>query len=186
MELHLIVSDESTTNPAVNKTPEQTPAFSFDKDAVARQVCREALEFEGCKENCQVSLTYVGDEEIQAMNRDYRGIDRITDVLSFPNLPFEGAGGPQNWELLEDSMIRMESTDPETGEIVLGDIVLNLDRVVTQAGEYGHSVKREFAFLIAHSMLHLCGYDHMTEEDAAVMFQRQEEILDRLQITRQQ
>ena len=180
MELHLIVSDESITETQINDAE-----FPFDRNELAEAVCKEALEFEGCTQNCQVSLTYVGDDEIQTINKEYREIDRVTDVLSFPNLPFEGASGPENWEILEDSMTMMESTDPETGDLVLGDIVLNLNRVVSQAAEYGHSVRREFAFLIAHSMLHLCGYDHMTEEDAEVMFQRQEEILGRLHITRE-
>jgi probable rRNA maturation factor len=176
MELELIVRNESTEDRAGE--------FPFDRDALAKEVCRKVLQQECCPMDCQVSLTYVGDEQIQNINREYREMDRVTDVLSFPNLPFEGAKGPLGWELLEDSMVRLESVDPDTGMLCLGDIVLNLNRVLSQAKEYGHTVRREFAFLIAHSMLHLCGYDHMTEQDSERMFGLQERILEELQIPR--
>ena len=113
------------------------------------------------------------------MNREYRGIDRETDVLSFPNVDFEEEGV---FDIDEDR--EADCFDPETGELVLGDIMISVDRVYGQAQEYGHSVRREFAFLVAHSMLHLCGYDHMEEEERARMERRQEEILTGLGITR--
>lgn len=176
----------------------------FDLTATAQEVCRGVLELEKCPVDTELSLTYTGDEEIHRINREYRGVDRVTDVLSFPNLDFSVAwdrdvregqycyrneGGmiicPSDWErVLGPSGISAEWLDPETGCLVLGDIVLNLNRVAEQALEYGHSVRREFAFLIAHSMMHLCGYDHMTEEQARVMFARQETVLTDLGITR--
>lgn len=146
---------------------------------------------EHCPADAEVSITYVDDEEIHTMNREYRGIDRVTDVLSFPNLNFTYNDGtqseivPSSWDrILENQETSADCMDPDTGNLFLGDIVLNLNRVKEQAQEYGHSRRREFAFLIAHSMLHLCGYDHMTEEESAVMFGKQEAVLESLGITR--
>ena len=113
------------------------------------------------------------------MNRNFRGIDRPTDVLSFPLLNYDT---PSDFSVAEEE--EADSFDPESGELMLGDIVLSGDKILEQAEAYGHSVKREFAFLVAHSMLHLCGYDHMTEEEAKEMERRQEEILQSLSITR--
>ncbi len=177
MDLELIVQEENTEDLRSD--------FPFDPDRLAEEVCRAVLQREHFPADAQVSLTYVTDESIRQLNCDYRGIDRATDVLSFPNLPFGDADGPDGWSLLQDPMTRLESEDPDSGRILLGDIVLNLQRVPVQAGEYGHSVKREFAFLIAHSMLHLCGYDHMTPEDADRMFALQEEILAGMHIVRE-
>lgn len=170
----LIISEENTADPEL--------VFPFDRRETAEAVCSKVLETEHCPYPAEVSLTYTGDEEIRELNRDYRDTDRVTDVLSFPNLPFEGADGPKDWSIAREN--ETDCLDPETGRLALGDIVLNLNRTALQAEEYGHSLQREFAFLIAHSMLHLCGYDHMTEEDAEVMFARQEEILQELGITR--
>lgn len=172
----LTISEENTADPEL--------FFDFDRKKLAEEVCRKVLETEHCPYYAEVSLTYTGDEKIRSINRKFRQIDRVTDVLSFPNLPFEGAGGPGDWSAVIGD--EADCLDPESGRLVLGDIVLNLNRVAQQAREYGHSRKREYAFLIAHSMLHLCGYDHMTEEDAAVMFGRQEAILQDLGITREQ
>ncbi len=119
------------------------------------------------------------NEGIHELNRQYRGIDRPTDVLSFPNVDYDN---PADFSVIEDHI--EDYFDPDNGELCLGDIVISVDRVYEQAGEYGHSVRREYAFLIAHSMLHLLGYDHMEPGDAAVMERKQEEILDRLGITR--
>lgn len=181
MQVQLIVSEENTADPSLE--------FDFDKEAVAKAVCEKVLEQEGCPVPAEVSLSYVGDEEIRSINSTCRGLDQSTDVLSFPNLAFEGAGGPEGWEVLKSAQTEGAASadfmDPETGCLLLGDIVLNLNRTASQAKEYGHSRKREFAFLIAHSMLHLCGYDHMTPEDAEVMFARQESVLSALQITRE-
>ena len=118
------------------------------------------------------------DGAIQEMNRQFRDIDRPTDVLSFPNLSFET---PSDFSMVEEDPA--DCCDPETGDLVLGDIVINTKRVKSQAAEYGHSEKREFAFLVAHSTL--CGYDHMSEEEAGVMEAKQEAALQALGITRE-
>ena len=113
------------------------------------------------------------------MNMEYREVDRPTDVLSFPQVEYES---PADFSWAEEH--EMDCFDPDTGELFLGDIVISLDKVKEQAEKYNHSVRREFAFLVTHSMLHLLGYDHMEPEEEKVMFARQEEILKELRITR--
>ena len=114
--------------------------------------------------NMEVSLTFVDGQEIKALNRDYRGVDSVTDVLSFP--------------MIEDFNDTIEE------EILLGDVVINMDRVKEQAEEYGHSLEREATYLFVHSICHLLGYDHMEPDEAKVMEAKQEEILTKLGITR--
>ena len=159
-----------------NEAGEDLP---FDMEDTARLVCEQALEQEGCPYEGQVNLLLVDNESIRQMNRECRDIDRATDVLSFPNVDFETEGV---FDIDEDA--EADYFDPDTGELILGDICISLDKVREQAEEYGHSLRREYAFLIAHSMLHLCGYDHMEPEEAARMEAKQEEILQTLGITR--
>ena len=116
-------------------------------------------------------MTIVDGPAIRELNRDYRGIDKETDVLSFPMLEYPA---PDDF----DAACTDESFNPETGELVLGDIVLNAARVRSQAEEYGHTRTRELAFLTVHSMLHLFGYDHMEDEEREVMEARQRIILE--------
>ena len=145
---------------------------------VAQRVGDAVLDYEQCPYESEVELLLTMDEEIREMNREFRDIDRATDVLSFPMIAYES---PADFAFLEED----ESCfDPDTGELMLGNIVISKQKVVEQAEEYGHTVEREYAFLIAHSMLHLLGYDHMEEEDRAVMEKKQREILDGLGITR--
>ena len=151
--------------------------FDFDPYAVARRVCEEVLRQEDFPRDAEVSLLVTDAEEVHRLNKEFRGIDRTTDVLSFPGLDFEDPA------LFEDN-IDDSSINPENGCVMLGDIVINAQKVKEQAAEYGHSELREFAFLAAHSMLHLCGYDHMTLEEADVMEKRQEMALISLGITR--
>lgn len=155
-------------------------ALPFDVEAVAVKVIGEALAFEKCPYEVEVALLLTDSEKIHAMNKEFRGIDRPTDVLSFPNVDYEA---PADFSGIED--IAEDYFNPESGELCLGDIVVNVDKVYEQAVEYGHSPLREYAFLIAHSMLHLLGYDHMERDEAAVMEDKQEEILKRLGITRE-
>ncbi|MBR4934694.1 MAG: rRNA maturation RNase YbeY [Anaerotignum sp.] len=122
----------------------------------------ESLKYEEFDENCEISVSIVDNEEIRQINKQFRNIDRATDVLSFPMLTFEEG---------EEAEVN------ENDEIILGDIIISLERAREQAEEYGHSLKREVAFLTAHSMLHLLGYDHMEPEEEAEMFRRQKEIL---------
>ncbi len=151
----------------------------FEAEEVAGKVIVEALDLENCPYEVSVNVLLTDDQGIHAMNKQYRGIDRPTDVLSFPNVDYEN---PSDFTGIEDTA--EDYFDPESGELCLGDIVISVDKVYAQAEEYGHTPRREYAFLIAHSMLHLLGYDHMEPDEAAVMEQKQEEILNRLGITR--
>ena len=126
-----------------------------------------ALDFEEVDFDCEVSVTFIDNEGIHELNREYRDKDSATDVLSFPMYAFT-----------EDDMPDTEFT------VELGDIVFSLERAKEQAEEFGHSPMREYAFLIAHSMLHLSGYDHMEEEERAEMERMQRELMDQLGILR--
>ena len=131
-----------------------------------------SLDFEDCPYEAEVSVTIVDDDEIRRINNEYRGIDKSTDVLSFPFNEFEIPG---NFDNIEESV---DAFNPETGELLLGDIILSTDHIKEQAIEYGHSETRELAFLVVHSMLHLMGYDHMVDEDRVIMEERQRKILE--------
>lgn len=106
----------------------------------------------------EVSVSFVGDNEIHELNRDYRGVDRTTDVLSFP---------------MDDEFTNM-----------LGDIVININKVIEQAKEYGHSEKREISYLTVHSSLHLMGFDHEEEEDKKDMRAVEDRVMEKLEISR--
>ncbi len=163
----------------LNIEKEYDPGLGIDYEAVARQVVERVLEEEGCPYEVQVNLLLTSNEEIHKLNQEYRQMDRPTDVLSFPQAEYSV---PSDFSWAESH--ELDCFDPDSGELFLGDIVVSLDKVKEQAGKYNHGLKREFAFLIAHSMLHLLGYDHMTEEEAAAMEARQSAILDQLGITR--
>ena len=136
---------------------------------LVKRCCSETLYEEGYTGDFEVSLTFTDNEGIREINRKYREIDRETDVLSFP-MTDEG----------EDFTV-----DPETGCFMLGDIVVSLEKALTQAEEYGHSFKREVAFLAVHSMLHLLGYDHeRSEEEEREMFGKQDIVLEAMGLTR--
>ena len=154
--------------------------FDFDIKQVFDLVAEEVLDSENCPYEAQVNLLVTDNEGIREYNRQYRNMDSSTDVLSFPMLPFETEA---DFGLVKGH--EADYFDPETGELLLGDIIISADKVTEQAEKYGHSAKREFAFLAAHSLLHLCGYDHMETEEAKVMERKQEEVLGRLSITRE-
>ena len=143
-----------------------------------RRCCNAVLRMEKFEGPAEISVTFVNNEQIHELNRQYRGKDMPTDVLSFPMVEY---AEPGDFDFLED---REDCFDPESGELVLGDIVISKDKVLEQAQAYGHSVQREFAFLIAHSVLHLTGYDHIGEDERLVMEKKQREILEQLQILR--
>ena len=133
---------------------------------LVRRAIEATLDFEQYGNTCEVSVTFTDDASIHELNKKFRGVDRPTDVLSFPLFDYEG-----------------ESEEPPVDELMgmLGDVVLSLETAARQAEEYGHSFEREVAFLTVHSMLHLLGYDHETSEaDEADMRQRQREIMERL------
>ncbi|HWI51586.1 MAG TPA: rRNA maturation RNase YbeY [Symbiobacteriaceae bacterium] len=144
-------------------------ALTEAQESLVERVAQRALEMAARPElsESEVSVTFVDDEQIMDLNRDHRGLHKPTDVLSFSQLEGE--------EL---------AAMPEGEPVLLGDIVVSLERCVEQAADYGHSFERELGFLVAHGMLHLLGYDHQTPEDEAAMMARTEEILGGLGLTR--
>ena len=151
----------------------------FSEQEVAEAVISETLDYEDCPYEVQVNIILTSNEEIQQINLEQRGVDAPTDVLSFPMVEY---AYPSDFTVLEAGGI--DSFDPETGELILGDIVISVDKVIEQAEKYNHGVLREYAFLITHSMLHLFGYDHMDDVERENMELKQEEILSRLNIMR--
>ena len=130
---------------------------------IIKKVAKECLEFENRTVDYEISVSIVENEEIKQLNNTYRGVDKVTDVLSFPMEE-------------EDSFI-------EDGELeVLGDIVISAERALEQSNDFGHDFIREIAYLTAHSMFHLMGYDHMTEEDKNDMRDREKQVMKNLGI----
>lgn len=154
-------------------------SFDFDYRNIIERVTEYALDYIKCPYECEINVTLTGNEEIREINRENRNIDSATDVLSFPMLCYETPG---DFSFVDEN----ESFyfNPDTGELILGDIVISADKVISQALEFGHSPVRELAFLTAHSMLHLFGFDHMEENERIEMERRQNEILDALKIYR--
>lgn len=163
----------------LNFEEEVTVPFDFEYESLAREVISFTLDHENFPYESEVNLTLTDNDGIHEINKMYRQIDRPTDVLSFPMLSYEAAG---DFSKLEDDYD--DNFNPDTGEIMLGDIVISVDKVLEQAESYGHPPRREYAFLIVHSMLHLFGYDHMTPEEAAQMEAKQRQILEEMNITR--
>lgn len=161
-----------------NETEEK---FDFDVEALIRALTEELIKEENIPfKDISLNVTFTDDEEIHEINKEFRDIDKSTDVLSFPALSFETAG--------DFSFINGDEADyfdPDTNELILGDIMISLEHAHAQANEYGHSFKREIAFLITHSLLHLSGYDHMNDDERVIMEAKQDNILKALNITRE-
>ena len=150
------------------------PGINDGLRAFIRKVIRTALEAEGVTLPCEVDVLVTGDSGIHELNLAQRGVDAPTDVLSFPAL-----------ELRPGEKPTAEDADPGTGLVPLGDMALSYERVAAQAKEYGHSNRRELAYLVTHSVLHLLGYDHMDEgEQKALMRAHEEIIMDKLELNR--
>lgn len=152
--------------------------ISIDYEDIAQKVYKEAIQYVGCKDDCEVNLLITDNATIHTINQDTRNIDSPTDVLSFPFLEYDEPG---ELDAIYENKLNYNQ---ETDELILGDIVISYDKVIEQSNEYGHSLEREFGFLIAHSMLHLFGYDHIDEDERHVMEQKQEDILNNLNIRR--
>lgn len=155
-------------------------SFDFDEDALIKKVIAAAIDFEECPYETEVNVILTSNEEIALINKDYRDIDRPTDVLSFPMIDYIAPG---DFTQLDTYDVE-DYFNPETGELMLGDIIISVDKVFEQAEKYGHTVRRELGFLVAHSMLHLFGYDHMEPEERHVMEVKQHDILKMLGINR--
>jgi probable rRNA maturation factor len=153
--------------------------LDFDYKETIERVIAFSIDFVNCPYECEVNVILTDNLNIQVINKEYRGIDAATDVLSFPSVSYEV---PADFAVIENQV--QDFFNPETGELVLGDIVISVERAIGQALEYGHTPLRELAFLTAHSMLHLFGYDHMEEDQRVEMEKLQNEILDSLKIYR--
>jgi len=150
----------------------------FEVEETALLVQDAILEYVNCPYESEVNLLLTTDIHMRKFNKEHRGIDKTTDVLSFPMLDEEIV---DDFLKLEE---RFELFHPETGELVLGDIIISTERVLSQAKEYGHSPIREFAFLFAHGIFHLLGFDHEVEEAQTKMEEAQRDVLERLKILR--
>ncbi len=150
-------------------------AFPVD-EALLRRAVKTTLSLHGGVAQAQVGVTLVDDDAIQVLNQRFRGIDRPTDVLSFPMIDYgeDYEQGADPWE--EDAALQLEK-DPLTGEVMLGDLVISMPTADRQARQFGHSPARELAYLTVHGMLHLLGYDHETDEDKALMRALEEKVL---------
>ena len=151
------------------------PGINEGQRAFIRKVIRTALAAEGVDFPCEVDVRVTSDAGIHAINLEMREVDRPTDVLSFPV-----------FDLIPGELSDQEDADPGTGLVPLGDMVISMERVAAQAKEYGHSNRRELAYLVVHSALHLLGYDHLDEgEQKRQMRGREEAILAGLGVTRE-
>lgn len=162
----------------INIEEEVLADCGFDHRKLAEEVIHFVLDYEKFPFEAEVNLILVDNETIHEINREHRGVDAPTDVLSFPMISYEKPGDFSGVEAWDDNF------NPDTGEALLGDIVISLPRAWEQAVSYGHSKRREYAFLIVHSVLHLLGYDHMTREEAAFMENKQKDILKEMNILR--
>ena len=143
--------------------------IGFKTKSLIKKAIKRTLKHEEFAQNAEISVTFVNNKSIHKLNLEYRGKDRPTDVLSFP--------------MWDDGFYG--EVDIATNAVMLGDIVISTEKAVEQAEEYGHSVRREAAYLCIHGILHLLGYDHMTDEDKCEMRAREEELLSQINFTRE-
>ncbi len=149
-------------------------AITDNINGLLNRAVETSMQIEGFNIPSEVSITLVDNASIREINKQYRGIDKPTDVLSFPLL--EGSNG--KLEIKEADYNKDEKL------LLLGDIVISLEMAVTQSEEYGHSFERELAFLTTHGMFHLLGYDHEEEDEAKIMFGKQETVLLQMRLQR--
>lgn len=154
-------------------------SFGFDPEEKVEEMIAFVRDYVECPYDIEVSVTLVDTDTIRQVNSQFRQIEKVTDVLSFPMMEYDS---PRDFggQAFQNSL----SLSPDTQEMILGDILLCSEVVKTQAEEYGHSELREFCFLVVHSMLHLFGYDHIQEEDRREMEEEQRKIMERLGINR--
>jgi len=152
--------------------------LGFCKNQLVEEIIGQAVDYMDCPYEIEVNVSFTNNSNIADINKEYRDIEDATDVLSFPMIEYYNPG---DFTFLENSIFEF---NPDTGELMLGDIIISLDKVVEQAIEYGHTVERELAFLTVHSMLHLFGFDHIDGDERIIMEDKQKEILNNLGIHR--
>lgn len=154
-------------------------SLGIEYEKIADKVVNASLDYLKCPYECEVNILLTDNAGIRVVNNETRQIDKETDVLSFPSIYFEVPG---DFSIVENDISSNFNSD--SGELILGDIMISLEKVIEQSQTYGHSVTREYAFLIAHSMLHLSGYDHIDDDERADMERMQDEILLSIGYTR--
>ena len=152
----------------INLVFEQLSFQKFVISNIIRKCIQETLRAEGITVPCEINVLVTNDQGIQVINRESRGLDKPTDVLSFPMFQLEAGNPPQDWQ---------EYQDPESGLVPLGDMCISLERAIAQAQEFGHSTRREVGYLTIHSMLHLLGYDHLDEGQQKKQMRGREEAI---------
>ena len=168
--------------------------FDFDILAVSKKISREVFKQENIKYDISFNLSIVSNYKIRKINREFRNIDKITDVLSFPNIDFKIVSNFAEFivknKKLTNKVISYKDyfdisiVDINTNTIFLGDVLICYNKILSQAKKYNHSPKREYSFLLLHSLLHLLGYDHLHDDEERKMFKKQDEILKKLNIER--
>ncbi len=147
-------------------------------EELSRRVLEVALDYVNCPFECEVNILLTNDHEIHQINLEQRDMDKSTDVLSFPMVEWLKIA---DFEWVENESYNFH---PDSGELMLGDIIISYDTLTRQAEEYGHNLEREYAFLFVHSLLHLLGHDHMIEDERIVMEEEQRKIMGILNIHR--
>ena len=155
-------------------------SLGIASEDIITKVIDTALDMYECPYEAEVNVILTDNSSIAAINEEYRNLARPTDVLSFPMLEYDMPG---DFSMI-DQLPEEECFDPDSGELLLGDIIISVEKVIEQAETYGHSKERELGFLTAHSMLHLFGFDHMEDEERKNMEVRQEEVLERVGLRR--
>ena len=170
--------------------------FDFNEKLLSKKIAKAIFEMEKCPYDFSFSISLVSNKKIRTINRVERGIDKTTDVLSFPNLEYHTPATFKKYvkvvnnncnkksNKVKDIVIDISALDMESHTIFLGDIVISYDALLKQAKLYNHSIRREYSFLLTHSLLHLLGYDHIIKKDENKMFKKQSMILDQLKIYR--
>ena len=156
--------------------------FDFNLSSLSKKVVNELLSVEKVNQEISVDIFIVGLKRIRTINKNMRGIDKTTDVLSFPNIPFHR---PSDFKsIIKNKKLYSSVFDYSNNCFYLGDIVICYDKILSQSKKYGHSVKREYVFLLVHSILHLLGYDHIDSKEEMIMFDKQNVVLNKLKILR--
>lgn len=158
--------------------------LEMDYEDIIKKVIEAAIDYEKCPYEAEVNVILTDNEAVHEINREQRNVDAPTDVLSFPMIEYDTPADFDGLEQMLDECVQ-DYFNPDSGELMLGDIVISVEKVMEQAQSYGHSQTRELAFLVAHSMMHLFGYDHMEENEAKVMEAKQEAVLMQLGISRE-
>ena len=156
--------------------------FPFNINYISRRIFEETLKIEKINVAASINIVIVDKKTIKKVNKEHRDINKITDVLSFPNIKIDK---PSDFKkILKNKKLYSSIYDYYSNTIFLGDVMICYDKIISQSENYGHSIKREYSFLLTHSILHLLGYDHIKKSDEMIMFKKQDEILNSLNIKR--